>query len=190
MIARYVVLAALVTALTLVAVGCGGGDQSGEDADNADNSDGQYEAGGATVPPPGTTAATGTPISEEDCLQEASESDELSIEVSDPGRVLPYEVVEENDVDPGKDLEVVTEATSREELKNVTEKLRYENRDSDALAIDFYNESGGERQDAGLALVFNTRDAACRAFQYTVENQNELASESNGVSIISIEEGV
>lgn len=184
MIARYMVL---VTALMLLAAGCGGGDQSGEDADN---SGAQYESGGATAPPPGTTAATDTAVSEEDCLQEASESDELSIETSDPAEAPSYEVVEENEVDPGKELEVVTEARSREELKKVAEDLRYENRDQDALSIDFYNEADGERQDAGLALVFNTREAACRAFQYPVDEQDELASESNGISIISVEEGV
>lgn len=184
MIARYMVL---ITVLMLFVVGCGGGDQSGEDADN---SGGQYESGGATVPPPGTTAATETAFSEEDCLQAASESDELGVEISEPEGAPSYEVVEENEVDPGKELEVVTEARSREDLKKVAEMLRYENRDQDALSMDFYNEADGERQDAGLALVFNTREAACRAFQYPVEEQNDLASESNGISIISVEEGV
>lgn len=185
---RYV---ALITALLLLGAGCGG-DQSGEEAGNPE---GQYEAGeptsaaGSTAPPE-STAPSGTGFSEEDCLQAASESGELGVEVSDPAEVPSYEVVEENDVEPGKDLEVVTEARSREELKRVAEDLRYENRDQDALAMDFYNEADGDRQDAGLALVFNTREAACRAFQYPVEEQDELASESNGISIVSVEEGV
>ncbi|WP_160309597.1 hypothetical protein [Rubrobacter aplysinae] len=185
---RSLVAVILVVIAGLLATGCGGGEQSGEE------SGGQYEgsggSGNAQVPGPTNAVTTTETFSEEECLAEASDSGEPGVEVSDPGQVPPYEVAEEGDAETGKELEVNTEAKSREELQKVAEKLRYENRGTDALAIDFYNGSEDDRQDAGLALVFNTRGAACRAFQYTVEDQNELVSESNGISVLSVEEGV
>jgi hypothetical protein len=191
---RSLVAVILVVMAGLLATGCGGGEESGEE------SGGQYEGSGGSgnsdssgnsqVPGPTNAVTTTETFSEEECLAEASDSGEPGVEVSDPGQVPSYEVVEESDAEPGKELEVNTEAKSREELQKVAEKLRYENREADALAIDFYNGSEDDRQDAGLALVFNTREAACRAFQYTVEDQNELVSESNGISVLSVEEGV
>lgn len=176
--ARFVLLVALSAALL---AGCGQ-DGSGEEAGG--NSGDQYEGGEPT-------ALVAGGFSEEACLEEAAESGEVGVEIADPGEVPSYEVAGESETETGKELEVVTEATSREELKAVAEDLRFENRGQDALSIDFYNEgSEGGRQDAGLALVFNTREAACRAFQYPVEEQDELASESNGISVVSVEEGV
>ena len=177
---RYIIL---VVALVLLGAGCGGQDQSGEEAGGGD-SDGQYEGGEPT-------ASAGTGFSEETCLEEASESGEAGVEIADPGEVPSYEVVGESETDTGREFEVVTEAASREDLRAVAENLRFENRELDSLAIDFYGEgSEGERQDAGLALAFNTREAACRAFQYPVEEQDELVSESNGISVVSVEDGV
>lgn len=162
--------------------GCGQ-DGSGEESGSGE----QYEGGEPTAP----AQAAGTGFSEEACLEAAAESGEAGVETSDPGEVPPYGVSGESEMETGKELEVVTEATSREDLKVVAEDLRFENQGQDALSIDFYNEGPeGERQDAGLALVFNTREAACRAFQYPVEEQDELVSESNGISVVSVEEGV
>lgn len=167
----------------LMVAGCGQ-DGSGEESGGSGE---QYQGGEPTAP----VQDAGTGFSEEACLEEAAGSGEAGVEIADPGEVPPYEVAGEAETETGKELEVVTEATSREELKAVAEDLRFENRDRDALSIDFYNEGPeGERRDAGLALVFNTREAACRAFQYPVEEQDELVSESNGISVVSVEEGV
>lgn len=174
------VVAFLIPALV---AGCGQ-DSSGEES--GDGSGEQYEGGEPTAP-----AQAGTGFSEEACLEKAAELGDAGVEISDPGEVPSYEVSGESEMEPGKELEVVTEATSREELQTVAEDLRFENQGQEALSIDFYNEGPeGERQDAGLALVFNTREAACRAFQYPVEEQDELVSESNGMSVVSVEEGV
>lgn len=170
-----------------LAAGCGGQGQSGEEAGG--DSGGQYKGGEPTAP--ADSAPVGTGFSEEACLEEASGRGEAGVEVADPGEVPAYEVVGESRTDTIAEFEVVTEAASREELRSVAEDLRFENREQDAVSIDFYGEgTGGERQDAGLALVFNTREAACRAFQYPVEEQDELVSESNGISVVSVEEGV
>lgn len=175
---------AVIALVLLLGAGCGG-EQSGQEG----GSGGQYE--GEKTAPPATSASAGTGFSEEACLREASESDDLGVEIRAQEQVPSYEVVEESETDTGRELEVVTEARSREELKTVAEDIRFENREQEAISIDFYNEgSGGERQDAGLALVFNTREAACRAFQYPVEEQDELAAESNGITVVSVEEGV
>lgn len=172
------VLLALLAAFALAGCGQGGsGEEAGGDSE-------QYEGGEPT-------AQVGTGFSEEACLEAAAESGEAGVEITDPGEVPSYEVTGESELEPGRELEVVTQAASREELTAVAEDLRFENRDAEALSIDFYNEGPeGERQDAGLALVFNTREAACRAFQYPVEEQDELVSESNGISVVSVEEGV
>lgn len=181
---RFGVPGTAIVALTaLLLAGCGG-DQSGEEAGG--DSGGQYEGGEPT-----SVAAGDTGFSEESCLREASESGPAEVDIQDPGEVPDYEVVGESRTGAAAEFEVVTPAASREDLKAVAEDLRFENRDRDALSVDFYNEvSGDERQDAGLALVFNTREAACRVFQYPVEDQNQLISESNGVSVVSVEEGV
>lgn len=172
--ARYVVVLA---ALILLGAGCGNQDQY-------ENQNGQYE--GAEP-----TAVAGGEFSEQACLKESNESGKVGVKISDPDKVPSYEVTDESETDTGKEFEVVTEAKSGEELKKVAEKVRYEHRDLDAFSIDFYNkEAEGKRQDAGIALVFNTREAACRSFEYPVKKQDELVSESNGITVVSVEEGV
>ena len=176
---RRIILVVLLTAL--FAVGCGGGDSSGEEAG------GQYENG----PPPTASPQASGSVSAQECLEEISSSEPADIRIREPEQTPDYEVVDESEMDPGKRFEVVTAAGSREELRAIAEDLRHENREHDALSVDFYTEgSGEERQDAGIALVFNTREAACRAFQYPLEEQNTLISESNGISVVSVEEGV
>lgn len=171
---RYLVVLA---AIVLLGAGCGNQDQY-------ENQDGQYE--GAEP-----TAMAGGGFSEEACLKESGESESLGVEISEPNEVPTYEVTGESDTDTGKEFEVVTEAKSSEELKKVAEKIRYEHQDLDAFSVDFFNEAAeGERQDAGLALVFNTRKAACRSFEYPVKKQDEIVSQSNGITAISVEEGV
>lgn len=183
----------LLVALTLAVAGCGEQEQSTADRGGGDQ-DGQYGARSAETTSPTAPAnpdPVGGTLSVQECLDEASGRGKAGVEIEDPDDVPSYEVVGESGMEAGRELEVVTGATSREELRTIAEDLRYENRESEALYIDFYNESdGGDRQDAGIALVFNTREAACRAFQYPVEKQDELISSSNGITVVSVEEGV
>lgn len=179
---RRIILVVLSAAL--FAVGCGGEDSSGEEAGGQYDNGQQYENG----PPP--TAASES-VSAQECLEEVSSSEPADVRIREPEQTPDYEVVEESEMETGERFEVVTGAGSREELRAIAEDLRHENREQDALSIDFYTEgSGDERQDAGIALVFNTREAACRAFQYPLEEQNTLISEDNGISVVSVEEGV
>lgn len=180
---RRIVVVSLVAALALIGAGCGG-DESGEQYEDSGGS------GNAPAPEPTNAVTAVAAFSEEDCLQEASESGELGVEISEPSQVPSYEVTEEEDVDSVREFEVVTGATSQEELRKIAEDVRYENRGADAISVDFYNGSGDSRRDAGLALIFNTREAACRAFQYPVGEQDELAAQNNGVTVLSVEEGV
>ncbi len=185
---RRIILAAalLVAAMTAIA-GCGGGDSSGEEAGGQYENGQQYENG----PPPTASPQSSGSVSTEDCLEEISGSEPADVQIREPEQTPDYEVADESDMEPGKRFEVLTSAGSREELRAIAEDLRHENREHDALSIDFYTEgSGDERQDAGIALVFNTREAACRAFQYPLEEQNTLISEDNGISVVSVEEGV
>lgn len=180
---RNVVLGVAFVLTVSMLSGCGEQNQYEEEG-------GQYGGGETTSSAEPTSTGTGG-FSEKRCLKEAGESGDVAVEISDPGDVPSYEVAEESETDTGKEFEVLTQARSQEDLKKVAEDIRYENRSLDAFSIDFYNEAdGGERQDAGLALVFNTREAACRAFQYPVEEQDQIASESNGITVLSVEEGV
>lgn len=170
----------------LFAASCGGEDSSGEESGGQYDDGEQYENGPPTAP----SEASGA-VSTQDCLEEISGSEPADVQIREPEQTPDYEVTDDSEMEPGKRFEVVTEAGSREELSAIAEDLRHENREHDALSIDFYNEgSGEERRDAGLALVFNTREAACRAFQYPLEEQNTLISDDNGVSVVSVEEGV
>jgi hypothetical protein len=184
---RSVVSVVVGMAFVLAAAGCGGGDQAGEKSTGQYGNEGTGE--NAAVPGPTNAVTSVSAFSEEDCLDEASGSGKLGVEVSDPGKVPSYEVVKETS-EQSKELEVVTAATSGEDLRAVAEKLRYENRDTDAISIDFFNETNGERQDAGIALIFNTREAGCRSFRYPVEEQDEIASQDNGITVLSVAEGV
>lgn len=186
---RRIILAATVLAVVLPAIaGCGGEDSSGEESGGQYENGQQYENG----PPPTASSQASGSVSTQECLEEVSGSEPADVRIREPEQTPDYEVTDESEMEPGRRFEVVTEAGSREELRAIAEELRYENRgEHDALSIDFYTEgTGEERQDAGIALVFNTREAACRAFQYPLEEQNTLISEDNGISVVSVEEGV
>lgn len=195
---RYAVLVFLLALAALFGAACGGQEESGEETGSGGDSggqygEGQYESGGVGNQE-GTgsvsSGAVGGGFSEEACLEDAAGSGEAGVEIAEPADVPSYEVTEEAG-ETGEDFEVVTEAASREELMLVAEDLRYDNQGLDAFSVDFYDAPAGEeRQDSGIAFVFNTREAACRDLQYPVEDQDRLISESNGVSVISVEEGV
>ena len=181
---RRIILVVLFAAL--FAVGCGGENSSGEKSGGQYENEDQYE----NAPPTASPQASGS-VSAQQCLEKISSSEPADVRIREPEQTPDYEVTDESEMESGKRFEVVTAAGSREELRAVAEDLRHENREHDALSIDFYTEgSGEERQDAGIALVFNTREAACRAFQYPLEEQNTLISEGNGISVVSVEEGV
>lgn len=182
---RHIIFVVLFMAL--FAAGCGGGDSSGEESGGQYENGQQYENG----PPPTASPEASGSVSTQQCLEETSDSEPADVRIQEPEQTPDYEIASESDMEPGKRFEVVTAAGSREELRAIAEDLRHENREHDALSIDFYTEGSGEdRQDSGLALVFNTREAACRAFQYPLEEQNTLISEDNGISVVSVEEGV
>lgn len=188
----------LVLFLALIAAGCG---EDEDDSQGSGATEEQYEEEtGAPEDEPGVPEGEPAPsqaepeeaLSEESCLEEAAERGEAEIDVADPGEVPPYEVVGEGDSGEARTIEVETPAASSGELQAIAEDLRFENQEEDALDIDFFEDSGEgeERQDAGLALVFNTREAACQAFDFPVEEQDELIEESNGIAVVSVEEGV
>lgn len=185
----------LVLFLALLAAGCG---DDGDESQGSGGTEEQYEEepGAPEAPPEEEPAPSQAEpeeaLSEESCLEEVAERGEAEIEIAEPGEVPPYEVVSEGDSGDARTIEVETPAASSDELQAIAEDLRFENQEEDALDIDFFGDSGDgeERQDAGLALVFNTREAACQAFDFPVEEQDELIEESNGIAVVSVEEGV
>lgn len=147
----------------------------------------QYDDAPSAEPP---EQASGV-VSTRQCLEDVSGMEPAEVRIREPENAPEYEVLNQSETEAGRLFEVATGAGSREELRAIAEKLRYENQGQDAISVDFYGEGpGDEREDAGIAMVFNTREAACRAFQYPPEEQDALISEDNGVSVLSVEEGV
>jgi hypothetical protein len=179
----------LVLFLALVAAGCGEDDSQDE---QYEPEPGAAEDGAPEEEPAPSQAEPEEALSEEGCLEEAAERGEAEVEIAEPEEVPLYEVVDEGESGEARTIEVETPAASSDELRAIAEDLRSENQEEDALSIDFFGDSGDgeERQDAGLALVFNTREAACQAFDFPVEEQDELIEESNGIAVVSVEEGV
>ena len=105
-----------------------------------------------------------------------------------PPEVPAYEVLGASGSGYGLQLQVVTSAASRADLRLIAEELRARNRDHNALSVSFYTDTGGRRQSTGTAYVFNTREAACRTFGYSAEQQENIIREGNGIVMTSVEE--
>ena len=122
------------------------------------------------------------------CLEEAERRGEAGIRIQRPPEVPAYEVFGASGAGDEFQLQVVTPVVSRADLRLIAEELRARNRDHSALSVSFYTDTGGRRQSTGTAYVFNTREAACRTFGYSVEQQENIIREGNGIVMTSVEE--
>ena len=197
---------ALTVASVLAAAGCGGSAESPGPSSGATASEssavrqttvgrpvtGRGGAGG------GTGGGAGPPLAgqyepeetvSERCLQEARRLGEAGVSVQRPPEVPAYEVTGASGTGDELRLRIETPTTSRAGFRLIAEELRARNQDHDALSVSFHS-AVGEHRSTGMAYVFDTREAACRVFGYSAEQQENIIREGNGIVVTSVAEGV
>ena len=189
----------LAVALVLAAAGCGG--SAGNPEPTSDTVDPEPSVARQTTIERPTTGrgetrptvtgqyGSGATVSER-CLQEAQRRGEAAVSLQRPPEVPVYEVTGASENGDGLRLQILTSATGRAEFRLIAEELRARNRDYSALSVNFYENTGEGRWNVGTAYVFNTREAACRVFGYSVEQQENIIREGNGIVVVSAAEGI
>ncbi len=112
------------------------------------------------------------------------------------GSVPDYEIVSEHEKDVSnlkvKSINVSTESTKEQELRQITAELKSENTGYDALSIQFHRDTQGESasQDAGTAIVVNNEEAADKMLPdilFTDADRRRILNEKNdGILVISL----
>ena len=113
------------------------------------------------------------------------------------GSAPDYEIVSEQEKDVSKlktkTINVSTEATKEQELRQIAVEIKSENTGYDALSIQFHRDTQGKGapQDTGTAIVVNNEEAADEMLPnvlFTDADREKILNKNDGILVISLAE--